>query len=142
MAAKIETSIWLAIRSRIETISLSYSKAWPGEYFEVPYDADGLLPYLRVGRVSVAPIRRYIKDGEPHERTGSVIVTLVRPIINAPVSLYDQDAATIAEHFKDGTNMYSNGICVSVTSYPYVQEGYEDNGYWTVPVSIPWRCFA
>lgn len=141
----IEAYIWLSIRAHIETLPLDYPIAWPGEYFEVPSTGTSIDTYIRVGRVSVAPIRMFIEDGKPHERTGSVIVTLVRSIVPGPggsVSLYDRDASIIASHFKDGTNMYSNGICVSVTSYPYVQEGYEDNGYWTVPVSIPWRCFA
>lgn len=143
MASKIETSIWLAIRARIETLSLRYELAWPGEVFEVPHTGTELDAYLRIGRVSTAPVRMFIPDGKPHERTGSIIITLVYPIKpKITASLYDQVAGTIAEHFKDGTNMHYGGVCVSVTSYPYVQEGYLEDGYWTVPVSIPWRCFA
>lgn len=142
MSAKIETSIWLAIRARVETIPLDMHIAWPGEVFEAPSVGASLVPYIRVGRVSAAPIRRFIDNAKPHERTGSVIVTLVHPILNSPISLYDQYAATIAEHFKDGTDMQFGDVCVTVTSYPYVQEGYEDNGYWTVPVIVPWRCYV
>lgn len=99
------------------------------------------MPYFRIGRVSVDPIRMHLDFGKPHERTGSLIVTLVYPL-GSDVSVYDNIAGQVAEHFQDGTQMRYKDICVLVTDYPYVNEGYEDNGYWTVPVSIPWRCFA
>lgn len=136
MSAKIETSIWLAIKQRIDSLPLSYEKAWPGEKFN-PSNA----PYLRIGRVSTAPQRELIASGKPHNRSGSIIITLVYPL-GPNVSVFDQLAATIAEHFIDGTAMSYGGVCVNVPSYPYVQEGYEDNGWWTVPVTIPWRTFA
>lgn len=142
MSAEIETSIWLALRSRINSFSESYTKAWPGQTFEMPNSAGKLQPYLRIGRVSVAPVRQLIASGKPHRRTGSLMVTLVHPMTATNVSVYDQKAAAIAKHFKDGTKMIYAGVCVEVTSYPHVQEGYEDFGYWTVPVRIPWQCFA
>lgn len=141
MSAKIETAIWQALRARVDTLPLPYTKVWPGQKFEVAHSGTTLLPYLRFGRVSVAPVRTLIAAGKPHERTGSLMITLVYPL-GQDVSVYDQIGATIAEHFKDGTEMYFGGVCVSVTEYPHVQEGYEDNGYWTVPVRVPWRCFA
>lgn len=143
MSARIETAIWLALKARIETIPLGLSFAWPGETFVAPSSGVSLLPYLRVGRVTASPVRQVIAPGKPHERTGAIIVTLVAPLSTKQnVSVYDQMAGEIALHFRDGTEMTFSGICVSVTSYPHVQEGYEDSGYWTVPVSIPWRCFA
>lgn len=139
MSAKTETSIWLAQRKRVA--QLPYPKAWPGEKFAVPNNGVKPLPYLRIGRVSTTPTRMVIAPGKPHQRTGMLIVTLVHPL-GLDVCVYDQIAATIAEYFVDGTEMYYDGVCVCVTAYPHVQEGYEDNGYWNVPVSIPWRCFA
>lgn len=136
MSAKIETSIWLAIKSRIDELPLTYDIAWPGERFNPANQ-----PYIRIGRVNATPQRELIANGKPHNRSGSIIMTLVYPL-GPNVSVFDQIAATIAEHFKDGTQMSYGDICVSVPSYPHVQEGYEDNGWWTVPVSIPWRTFA
>lgn len=141
MSAGIETSIWLALKSRIDTLPLAYPKAWPGQTFQVPASGGLPQPYLRVGRVSADPVRLFLGDGEPHRRTGSLMVTLVHPLVQA-VAVYDQIAAGIAEHFIDGTQMRYGAVCVAVSSYPHVQEGYEDTGYWTVPVRIPWRCFA
>lgn len=141
MSAKTETSIWLALKSRVESIPIPYAAAWPGQTFEPPFLSGALQPYLRIGRVTVSPVPQLIDSGRRHDRSGSLIVTLVHPL-GQDVSVYDQIAATIAEHFRDGTAMRYGGVCVSVTSYPHVQEGYEENGYWTVPVSIPWRTFA
>jgi len=141
MSALTETAIWLALKARVESLPIAFPKAWPGETFEVP-SAGGLpQPYLRVGRIIVAPVRQMIATGKVHERTGSLMITLVHPL-GQNVSVYDQIAATIADHFRDGTEMRYGGVCVSVTSFPHVQEGYEDNGYWTAPVRVPWRCFA
>lgn len=137
----IETKLWLALRSRLETLLPDMPKAWPSEVFTVPH-ANGLpQPYLRIGRVSVAPRRVFIADGQPYDRSGSLMVTLVHPL-GQTVSVYDQIGATIADHFVDGTKMTYDGLCVTVPSRPHVQEGYSDNGYWTVPVRVPWRCFA
>lgn len=141
MSAKTETAIWLALKSRIESLPLPYSKAWPGQTFEVPHAGGLPQPYLRIGRVSVAPVRQLIAAGKPHERTGSLMITLVHPL-GQDVAVYDQIAAGIAEHFKDGTEMRYGSVCVSVTAYPHVQEGYLDEAYWVTPVRIPWRCFA
>jgi hypothetical protein len=141
MSAGIETSIWLALKSRIDTLPLAYPRAWPGQTFQVPSTGGQLLPFLRIGRVTVAPSRQLLADGKPHERNGSLMVTLVQPL-GQDVAVYDQIAAGIAEHFIDGTQMRFGAVCVAVSSYPHVQEGYEDTGYWTVPVRIPWRCFA
>ena len=141
MSALIETAIWLALKSRVETVPLAYAKAWPGQAFEVPHAGGLPQPYLRVGRVSVGPVRKMIAAGKPHERAGAMVITLVQPL-GDDISVYDQAGAKVARHFCDGTEMAFSGVCVSVTAYPHVQEGYEDDGYWTVPVRIPWRCFA
>jgi len=141
MSAKVETSIWLALKGRVDTLPLGLAKAWPGQVFEVSHAGVLPQPYLRIGRVSVAPVRKLIAAGKPHERTGSLMVTLVYPL-GQEVRIYDQIAGTIAEHFRDGTKMRYGAVCVEVRSYPHVRDGYEDNGYWTVPVRIPWLCFA
>ena len=141
MSALTETAIWLALKAQVESLPIVYPKAWPGETFEVPAAGGLPQPYLRIGRIIVAPVRQMIATGKVHERTGSLMITLVHPL-GQNVSVYDQIAATIADHFRDGTEMRYGGVCVSVTSFPHVQEGYEDNGYWTAPVRVPWRCFA
>lgn len=137
----VETKIWLALKAHAESIPIGFAKAWPGQIFTPPSASGKLLPYFRIGRVAVDPIRQFLDFGKPHERTGSLMVTLVYPL-GSDVSVYDNIAGEVAKHFIDGTQMRYQDVCVLVTDYPYVNEGYEDNGYWTVPVRIPWRCYA
>lgn len=134
----IETKIWLALRARIETLLPSMAKAWPAKPFEPSYSA----PYLRIGKIQIAPNRMMIANGKPHERNGSLIITLVHPIGLQDIAYYEEIQGQIAAHFKDGTNMRYADICVSVPSYPHCVEGCLDDSWWTAPVSIPWRCFA
>lgn len=141
MAAGIETSIWLALKSRVDSLSLTYQRAWPGKTFTPPSSGGVLQPYLRIGRVSIEPDNQYIDDGQPAWRNGMLIVTLVHPL-GQDVSVYDQIGANIAAHFAKGTQIPYGDLIVEVKNTPHVQEGYEDNGYWTVPVTIPWRSYA
>lgn len=138
-----EVKIWLALKSGIDTVPLEFPKAWPAEVF-TPSSSGGITsPYLRIGRVSVDPVPQFIEEGKRHLRTGTLIITLVHPLRpNTPVAVYDQYAGTIAQHFAEGSAMRYDDVCVKVNSQPHVQPGYEDNGYWTVPVSIPWRTMA
>lgn len=137
----VETKIWLALKAHVETIPLTLVKAWPGQKFTPPAGTNTLPPYLRIGRVTVDPVRQFLDFGKPHERTGALMVTLVYPL-GPDIAVFDNIAGTIAAHFADGTQMRYADVCVLVPNYPYVNEGYEDNGYWTVPISIPWRCYA
>lgn len=141
MSAGIETSIWLALKSRVDSLPLAYSKAWPGQTFTPPSGGGKLLPFLRIGRVSVAPVNPYLDDGQPSWRSGTLIITLVHPL-GQDIAVYDQIASGIATHFGKGTEMAYAGLTVSVKNTPHVQDGYEDNGYWGVPATIPWRCYA
>lgn len=141
MSAGIETLIWLALKSRIQSLPTAYAKAWPGMPFDMPSSGGKLLPFLRIGRVNSTPVGPFIEYGKPHQRNGFLMVTLVYPL-GQDVSVYDQQAALIASHFADGTQMRADKICVTVTGYPQVQEGYEDIAYWNTPVRIPWQCFA
>jgi len=141
MTPKIETSLWLAFKARITSLPLTIAKAWPGETFTVPTGGGKPLPYLRVGRVSAAPLRQMIAPGKVHQRTGFLIITLVYPL-GQNISVYDEIAGTIAEYFKDGTELNYGGVCATVTAYPHVSDGYLEGAYWEIPVRIPWVCYA
>lgn len=142
MSAGIETSIWLALKSRIESLPLNYPKALPGQIkFEPPSLNGKLLPFIRVGKVSVAPADPYIDDGNPSWRYGALILALVYPF-GQELEVYEHLASKIATHFAQGTEMEYGELTVVSRSTPHVQDGYEDNGYWAVPVRIPWRCYA
>jgi hypothetical protein len=135
----IETKIWLALKSRIDTLPFGWGIAWPGEVFRPAGNA----PYLRVGMVHAAPARKYVDNGNPYERTGFLILTIVHPLNGTMTAQhFEQMAGTIADHFRDDTKMHSCGLCVSVPEYPQSMGGYAEGGYWQMPVRIRWRCHA
>lgn len=132
----VETQIWLALKSGIDSLPLSYPIAWPAETFSAV--ASG---YIRVGTVSSSPNPELIATGKKHTRRGFLMLTLVMPMQpNTSISI-DQ-AGQIAEHFKEGDTVRYGSVCVTITANPHVMDGYEDGGYWNVPVRIPWRTFA
>ena len=140
----IERDIWLALKSRVEEIpsslGLNMQIAWPAEFFAV----DNQYSYLRVSYLTSDPVRQFIADGQPHERTGTLPIVTVRRISQSsePMSGHQDLAGKIAAHFRDGTAMNHGNICVTVPRYPTVSSGYEDSGYWCTPIAIPWRCYA
>lgn len=132
----IETQIWLALKSVIDSLGLSLPIAWPAQKFTAVTSG-----YIRVAHVSAAPNPELIANGKKHTRRGYLMITLVMPM-QYDTSVFTEQAGQIANHFKEGANVRYNDVCVTITSAPHVVDGYEDGGYWNVPVRIPWRTFA
>lgn len=132
----IETKIWLALKNSVEALGLSLPIAWPSEKFTAVTSG-----YVRVGHVSAAPNPELIAAGKKHTRRGFLMLTLVMPM-NQNSVVFIEMAASIASQFKEGANVRYNDLCATITSAPHVMDGYEDGGYWNVPVRIPWRTFA
>ncbi len=132
----VETQIWLALKSGIDSLGLTLPIAWPAEKFTAVTSG-----YIRVGTVSAAPNPELIATGKKHTRRGFLMLTLVMPL-GQDSSVFVDLAGQIAEHFKEGETVHYGSVCVTITSAPHVMDGYEDGGYWNVPVRIPWRTFA
>ena len=132
----VETEIYLALKKSVEALGLSLPIAWPAEKFAAVTSG-----YIRVGVVTAAPNPTLIADGKKHVRRGSLMITLVTPM-NQDSSVFIEMAASIASQFKEGTSVRYGSVCVTITANPHVMDGYEDGGYWSVPVRIPWRTFA
>ena len=132
----VETKIYLALKSSVEALGLSLPIAWPAEKFTAVNSG-----YIRVGHVTAAPNSELITNGKKHTRRGFLMLTLVMPM-SQDSSVFIEMAARIASQFKEGENVRYNDLCVTITSAPHVVDGYEDGGYWNVPVRIPWRTFA
>lgn len=132
----IETQIWLALKSRIDTLPVTLPIAWPAKKFTAITSG-----FIRVGAVSADPQRVMISDGNKYDRAGSIILTLVMPL-GSDTSVYTQQAGQIAAHFNDTVKMRYGSVCVTITKDAHVVDGYLDNAYWSVPVRISWRCFV
>lgn len=133
----VETSIWLALRSRIETLPLS--PALPIAYPGGTYSPNGKA-YIAVGRVTVAPERVLIGKGR-HDRTGTLTLSYVAPL-GQDIAVYTEVAGQIAAHFEEDTRMKHGDVCVRVTAKPHVVDGYRDEPYWRTPVNVRWQTYA
>lgn len=132
----VETKIYLALKGSVEALGLSLPIAWPAEKFTAVISG-----YIRVGVVTAAPNPELIANGKKHTRRGYLMITLVVPM-NQNSSVFIDMAARIASQFKEGANVRYGSVCVTITANPHVMDGYEDGGYWNIPVRIPWRVFA
>ena len=133
--AEVETKIWMALKSRIQSI--------PGG-LHVAYSADVFTPtsaaYIAVGRVNIAPERVFVASGA-HERRGTLTLSHVAPI-GQDQAVYEEAGAKIAAHFPDDLCMKFNNVVVHVVSASHVVDGYRDGAWWRTPVNVFWRCAA
>lgn len=133
-APAIETKIWLALRKRLEEFPTSVPIAWPGVAF-TPTSK-----YVRVGFSIIPPERRLIKAG-PHDRKGVFSLTPCGVLSTEGESLLEL-AGQLADHFPVDVPFCYMDACVCVIAEPHVVGGYQDKGFWNVPVTINWQCFA
>lgn len=135
----VEQSIWLALKGHIDAMAgFNYDIAWPAQ----PYTPD-TSPYMRVAFINATPDRPMIDYGYPHERTGFLMLTLVYAAgLNVSYAFRMKEAGQVAAHFSDGSQLRYGSVCVTIPEYPHVMDGFEEDGYFAVPVRIPWRCMA
>lgn len=130
----IETKIHIALKTRSK--QLPFKVVYAGDVYRPASD-----PYARFGEVYADPVNVFVSDGRPHNRTGFVVITFV-DTLPKPSEYFAQQAGLIAALYNDGVKMTYGGVCVSVSSAATLLTAYETDGYWNVPVRIPWRCFA
>ena len=131
----IETKIWLALKSRIQSIPGGLAIAYPADVF-----TPGAAAYIAVGRVNIAPERVFVASGA-HERRGTLTLSHVAPI-GQDQAVYEEAGAKIAAHFPADLCMNFQGIAVKVVSASHVVDGYRDGAWWRTPVNVFWRCAA
>ena len=131
----IETKIWLALKSRIQSIPGELAIAYPADVF-----TPGAAAYIAVGRVNIAPERVFVASGA-HERRGTLTLSHVAPI-GQDQAVYEEAGAKIAAHFPADLCMNFQGIAVKVVSASHVVDGYRDGAWWRTPVNVFWRCAA
>lgn len=138
---EVETKIWLTIKNHITaTVGTLLAVAWPASPLFTPPAAEGeLLPYLAVGTVSAAPQRQFVEHGQPQLRTGVLTLTYVAPLGPPIAALIEQAAKVITPHYREGSCIHYDNVGIEFPSDPAVQDGYRDDGYWRIPVTINWR---
>ena len=131
----IETKIWMALKSRIQSIPGGLAIAYPADVF-TPTSA----AYIAVGRANIAPERVFVAAGA-HERHGTLTLSHVAPI-GQDQAVYEEAGAKIAAHFPADLCMNFQGVAVRIVSASHVVDGYRDGSWWRTPVNVFWRCAA
>ena len=133
--AEVETKIWMALKSRIQSIPGGLAIAYPADVF-----TPGAAAYIAVGRVNIAPERVFVALGS-HERRGTLTLSHVAPI-GQDQAVYEEAGAKIAAHFPADLCINLQGVAVKIVSAPHVIDGYRDGAWWRTPVNVFWRCGA
>ena len=138
----IETSVWLALRGRVEALALNpvHPVAWPNEAFTQPAG-----PYLKVINLPNRTERLFLKGTDPHRYQGILQVSAMYPlaVLNGE-TIARELAGQVAAHFPAGLSLFYGSVRVDITTRPTVAQGFRDDASsrWLTPVSIPYECFA
>jgi hypothetical protein len=133
-----ETAIWLALRARVEALTLSpaFPIAWPNEPF-TPL-AGG---YLKVEHIPNRTLRRFIGSNDPHHYRGILQIGVMAKL-NQNVAVGIEVAGDVAGHFPADLRLTSNGITVRITSHPSVGPAQPQATHVMIPVSIEYEAWA
>lgn len=136
----IETAIWMALKSRIDTLvtTPTMPKFDPDATFTPPSDATGPLPFILVSDVR-NDNRRVTIGPQVHVRSGTLMLSIqwpiARPVTHAQIM---QIAGTVAEHFPADTRMKFGDVKLRVTRDADVVQPYRDNAYTVCIVRVLW----
>lgn len=136
----IETTDWLALKSRIDTLATDPALASfePGAIVTPPKDAIGPLPFILLSDAGNDPQRMGI-DPRLHVRTGTLMLTLQWPIARAVTHVQLKEiGGQIAAHFPADTCMSSGLSRLRVTQDSAAMAAYVDGAYRVVVVRVFW----
>ncbi|MET0375643.1 MAG: phage tail terminator-like protein [Rhizorhabdus sp.] len=130
----VQTSDWLGLSARVNTLPLSYPRYEPDAIFTPPSDASGPLPFILLSDVVNDPARLGI-DPRLSERSGTLMLSLQWPI-SRPVShtALRELQGVIASHFPADMCMGA----LRVTSNPSCLPAYVDGAYRVAVVRVFW----
>ncbi|TGV61118.1 hypothetical protein EN784_01585 [bacterium M00.F.Ca.ET.141.01.1.1] len=134
----IETSIWLALKGRVQALVLSPALpiAWPNEDFTKP-----LAGYLRVTHVPNINRRRLIGSTEPHQRFGLLQIDVFAKK-NQDASVAAEIAGQVATWFPADLKLRYGVTTVRLTKAPDVAQAIADDTHWLTPITIAYEAFA
>lgn len=140
-----ETSIWLALRKRVESLTLNpaHSVSWPNESFDPP-QLDGVpSPYLMVNHLPNTTDRLFIGSNGPQRYQGILQISVMSKLLQNS-SVAPEFAGQVAAHFPTDIKLEHGDIIVRVTKNPDISQGFRDDkaNLWMTPVSVYYECFA
>ncbi|WP_305096479.1 phage tail terminator-like protein [Croceibacterium aestuarii] len=141
----IETSDWLALKSRIDTLVTdpAMPRFDPGETVTPPSDATGPAPFVLLSDVTNDPQRVGISSrglsGVDHIRSGTLMLTVQWPIARAVSHTQLKEiAGQIAAHFPADTCMSFGASRLRVSENASTLPAYVDGAYRVAVVRVPW----
>lgn len=147
----IETKIRLAVEARVATLPSGLpGVVWnDGQAVSPPMNGGQPAPYIEARHMPNATARLFIGSDDPHLRPGILQLTVCWPISNIGTGsgkthphVIGEIAGKIAAHFATDLPMDQDGVRVRVEKAPDVAQGYNDDAYFRVPVSIRHSAFA
>lgn len=140
-----ETSIWLALKARVELISLTpaHPIAWPDEVFTPPVVAGLPGPYLAVTHMPNRGQRILIGSAGPERKQG-ILQIAVMSRLEQPLAVSIEHAGKVAAYFPADLRLRFADVSVRIAKAPDVMRGFRDDaaGRWMTPVSVSYECFA
>jgi hypothetical protein len=135
----IETSIWLALKGRVQSLVLSPALpiAWPNEVY-VPSPSQN---YLRVTHVPNVNRRLMIRSTGKHQRIGLLQIDVFAKK-NQDMAVAAEIAGQIAAWFPTDLRLRYASTAVRVTKAADVAQGIADDTHWLTPVTIAYEAFA
>jgi len=144
----VETSIWLALRARVASLSLSpaLQVAWPKEAFTPPQSGSPPKPqpYLEVSHLPNSNIPHGVADDATYQRQGILQITLKsHTALNHAEAVQAEIVGKIVEHFPVGQRMTYGDVMLKVEKTPDVASSFRDDTdpYWQTPVSVRYFAF-
>jgi hypothetical protein len=134
----LETSIWLALKGRVQSLALNPALpvAWPNESFTKPTSG-----YLRVTWIPNLNRRRSVNSSGTHQRLSLLQIDVFAPK-NQNVAIAIDIAGKIAAHFPPDQRIRAQGVTARVTRAPQVAQPIPDDTHILVPVTIPIEVMA
>lgn len=137
----IETTDWLALKSRIDTLVTDpvLLRFEPGAIVTPPTDASGPAPFILLSDVTNDPDRGGRIDPRLHARSGTLMLALQWPIARAVTHTQIKEVAgQIAAHFPADTCMAFGPSRLRVTQDAAAMQAYVDGAYRVAVVRVLW----
>lgn len=141
----IETTDWLALKSRIDTLVTDpvMTRYEPDALVTPPTDAIGPAPYILLSDVTNDPVRVGLSArpvvGVDHVRSGTLMLTVQWPIARAVTHVQLKEiGGQIAAHFPADTCMTFGPSQLRVTADAAALPAYVDGAYRVVTVRVFW----
>lgn len=147
----IETSIWLALKSRVQSLTgwTAAQIAWPMQPYTPPVTGNRPGAYIEVANLPNATVRPYVGSDEAQTYQGILQVTLCWPVATIGTGSGQthsdavlQKAGEVAAHFSTDLKLREEGVTVRITRAPDVASPFRDDAYMRVPISISWQSLA